>query len=246
MYPTSFKVFRALLPCVAFAVIGEIALAIVQEKVPIGSGDIFVSVLIWSYLAFNAHAVILVPKNREKTANNLRVVGFTLRSCGIGALFLLPAFIMIATLDWELFHPATWSEVPASWAAIGLILAVCFAVVFSLLGSLLPAFVADRARGLGPALSRGWRQFFPTAARLLAGPVVMFVIADVAFLAGGIHMAPHTDLLNAIYIPNVPMFAILIFGYLIQALGTIMVAVVLSNAFLSAESGEVNMSKAVV
>lgn len=245
MYPTAFRLFKSLLPYVAFAVIGEIALAIVQEKFPIGSGDIFVSVLIWSYLAFNAHAELLLPKSRDKAADNMRVIGFTLRTCGIGALFALPAVIMIFPFVSGLIHAATWSQVLTSWGAVGLIITVCFVIVFSLLGSLLPAFVADRARGLGPALSRGWRQFFPTAARLIAGPVVIFVLAYAIILAGSIYMDPHTDLLNAIYIPNVPMFMILIVAYLIQAAGTIMIAVVLSNAFLRAEPGEVNQNEAV-
>ncbi|TQV77722.1 hypothetical protein [Denitrobaculum tricleocarpae] len=239
MYQTSFRLFKALLSYVAIAVVGEILLVIAQEKFPIGSGHIFVSVLIWSYLAFNAHAELLLPKNRDKTADNMRILGFALRTFGIGVIFAIPAVILVFPFIGRLLDAVTWSQVLATWGIIGLALAACFVIVFSLFGSLLPAFVADRARGLGPALARGWRQFFWTASRLIAGPVVTFALAYVVILGGSIYMDPHTDLLNAIYIPNVPMFAILILGYLIQALGTIMVAVVLSNAFLRAGSGEV-------
>ncbi len=244
MYATSFRLFKLLLPYVAFAVVGELVVQVTKEKTSIGGGLTFVSVLIWSYLAFNAHAELLLPKNRDKTADNARVIGFALRTFGIGVVFAIPAVVLMFPFIGKLLDAVTWNDVLISWGAIGLAMAVCFVIVFSLFGSLLPAFVADRARGLGAALGRGWRQFFWSASRLTAGPVVVFALAYLVILGGSIHMDPHSDLLNANYIPNIPMFTILIAGYLIQALGTIMIAVVLSNAFLRAEPGETTQSEA--
>lgn len=235
MYPKSIQLFKRLLPYVALAVIGEIILVVAQEKFPIGNGKMVASVLIWSYLAFNAHAEMLLPKSRDKNADNKRVIGFAMRTIGLGALFAIPAMVLIFPFVGRLFNALTWNEALTSWGAIGLALSVCFVIVFSLLGSLLPAFVADQSRGIGPALARGRRQFFWTASRLVAGPIVAFALAQVVILSGNIYMDPHIDLLTANYIPNVPLFAVLIIGYLIQALGTIMIAVVLSKAFLRAE-----------
>ncbi len=235
MYRTSFGLFRVLLPYVALAVIGEILLVAAEEKFPIGSGKTVGSALIWSYLAFNAHAEMLLPKSRDKNADSRRVLGFAVRTFGLGVLFVLPAIILIFPYIGQLFTATTWNEVLAAWGVIGLVLAFFFVIVFSLLGSLLPAFVADHARGFGPALARGRSQFFWTASRLVAGPIAAFALAQLVILSGNIYMDPHIDLLTANYIPNVPLFAVLILGYLIQALGTIMIAVVLSTAFLRAE-----------
>lgn len=243
MYPTSYRLFRVLREYVALAVIGEIVLVIIQEAFPIGKAHIFVSVLIWSFLAFNAHVELLLPKSRSAAADQARVLGFAMRTFGLGVLFAIPAAVLMFPFIARLLNTSSWNVALSSWGAISLILSGCFVIVFSLLGSLLPAFVADRARGLGPALARGWRQFFWTASRLIAGPVAIFALAYVVILGGSIYMDPHTDLLNANYIPNVPLFAILILGYLIQALGTIMIAVVLSNAFLRAEPGETAQSE---
>ncbi len=235
MYPTSIQLFKRLLPYVALAVIGEILLVAAEEKFPIGSGSMVASALIWSYLAFNAHAEMLLPKSRDKNADNRRVLGFAVRSFGLGVLFALPAIILIFPYIEQSLNSTIWNEVLTSWGVIGLVLAFFFVIVFSLLGSLLPAFVANQSRGIGPALTRGRKQFFWTASRLVAGPIVAFALAQAVILSGNIYMDPHIDLLTANYIPNVPLLAVLIIGYLIQALGTIMIAVVLSKAFLRAE-----------
>lgn len=235
MYPTSFSLYLRLWPYVAFAVAGEIVIQILQERLASSGGLIFVSVLIWSYLAFNAHAALLLPGTRDKREDSRRVLGFALRTFGLGILMVIPVvFGAVVVLSGELRDGALGIDV-SDIVAVGLILTVCFLLVFGLLGTLLPAFVADQNRGLRAAFARGRAQFFWMLSQFLAGPVIVFVFANAIIFGGQAMMHPHIDLLNAIYLPNIPMFLILILGYLIQALGTVMIAWVLSKAFLRAE-----------
>ena len=235
MYPTSFSLYLRLWPYVAFAVVGEIVIQILQERFASGAGLIFVSVLVWSYLAFNAHAALLLPETRDKSEDSRRVLGFALRTFGLGVLVFIPViFAAIAALSGELRDGAFGIEV-SDIVAVGLLLTACFIFIFALLGTLLPAFVVDRGRGLSAAFSRGRAQFFWMMSQFLAGPVLIFVLSSAIIFGGQAWLHPHIDLLNAIYIPNVPLFLILIVGYLIQALGTIMIAWVLSSAFLRSE-----------
>ncbi len=236
MYPTSFRLFFRLWPYVIFAVVGEVVVQITKEQTSISGGLTFVSVLIWSFLAFNAHAALLLPESRDKAEDNRRVMGFALRTFGLGALMMIPVvFGAIAIFAGAFAGEVSRGIEVFDLVAIGVLLAICFIVVFGLLGTLLPAFVADRGRGVGVAFRRGCSQFFWIMSQFLAGPVLIFALAYAVIFGGHNWMHPHVDLLNAIYIPNVPLFVILIAGYLIQALGTVMIAWVLSTAFLRAE-----------
>lgn len=235
MYPTSFSLYLRLWPTVAFAVVGETIVQILHERLESGGGLIFASVLIWSYLAFNAHAALLLPETRDKREDSRRVIGFALRTFGLGLLMSVPVvFAAIAALSGELQGGAFGIEV-GDIVTVGVMLIICFIVVFGLLGTLLPAFVADKGRGVSAAFARGRAQFFWMMSQFLAGPIVVFVFANAIIFGGQAWMHPHIDLLNAIYFPNIPLFLILIAGYLIQALGTIMTAWVLSSAYLRAE-----------
>jgi len=236
MYPTSVRLFKQLLPYVALAIVGEFAIQIVQEKTSSGSGLIFVSVLIWGILAYYAHASLLLPDSRDKAADQQRFIGFALRTFGLGCLMMIPVLIASVALVSQYFGgTATVGSEITKFLAIGIFMAVCFLVVFSLLGTLLPAFVADRGRGLRAALSRGLSQFLWTSGHLLGGPIILFALAFLITIGGQLVVAPQYDLLDASYIPNIPLFLIMAVVYLIQALGTVMTAWVLSTAFLRAD-----------
>ncbi|WP_282607219.1 hypothetical protein [Pelagibius sp. Alg239-R121] len=236
MYPASVRLFTQLLPFVALAIVGELAIQIAKEKMSSGSGLTFVSVLIWAYLAFYAHASLLLPDNRDKAEDNKRVFGFALRTFGLGFLMMIPVVIGVIAVFSQVFTAtATAGSEITAFVEIGILLAVCFLIVFGLLGTLLPAFVADRGRGFSVAFSRGISQFLWTSGHFLAGPVLLFAVSYAISIGGLYAMDPHIDLLNASYIPNIPLFLILIVAYVIQALGTVMIAWVLSTAFLRAE-----------
>ncbi len=236
VYSTSLQLFMRLRSYVALAVIGELAIQLVGEEFSVGGGLIFASVLVWAYLAFNAHAVLLLPDDRDKAADNTRVLGFALRTFGLGLLMLIPVIaMMILALSGSLSQVSLESDGWSVIAAIGLICALGFLLVFGYLGTLLPAFVADRHRGIGAALSRGASQFFWIAGHLITGPILLFAISMTLVVGGLNALEPDSAMLSEGYYPNIPVFVILTLAYLVQALGTVMTAWVLSNAFLRAE-----------
>ena len=161
MYLTSLQLFISLRVYVAIAVVGELAIQLVGEAFDIGGGLAFASILIWSYLAFNAHAALLLPQDRDKATDNTRVLGFALRAFGLGILMLVPVVAMIVLLlSDSSVDPRQGRGDLSLLVTIGLSSGLAFLLIFGYLGTLLPAFVADRNRGLGPALSRGMSQFF--------------------------------------------------------------------------------------
>lgn len=245
MYATSIQLFTRLSPYVALAVIGELAIRLVGDEFSVGAGLVFASVLIWAYLAFHAHALLLLPEDRDRAADNTRVLGFAIRTFGLGLLMLIPvlAMIVVALSD----SVGVLSVAQTDWSVIAIIGVICalgFLLILGYLGTLLPAFVADRHRGLGAALARGTSQFFWIAGHLIIGPLLLFALA-VTIVVGGLDaLEPNSAMLSESNFPNIPVFALLTVGYLIQALGTIMIAVVLSKAFLRAESGKMAQSNA--
>lgn len=123
-----------------------------------------------------------------------------------------------------------------SLAAIGTSGAIAFLIVFSLFGTLLPAYVLDRGRGFGAALPRGISQFFWMTGRMLLGPVFLYAASAVVIMTGLIFVAPHAEILGEGNMPNIIAIVFMIIGYLVQAVGTVMVAWILSTAYVRAEA----------
>ena len=70
---------------------------------------------------------------------------------------------------------------------------------------------------------------------MIVGPLLLFALSF-AIVAGGLNaLEPNNAMVTEFHGPNIPVFAVLTVAYLSQALGTVMTAWVLSNAFLRAE-----------
>lgn len=241
MYSTSIQLFTRLLPYVALAVGGQIIIDIVGAALSAGSSTIFASALVWGALAYQAHVLLLVPKDSEKSNEASRVLGFVFRSLGLGFLVAIPT-VVVAIVMAVAFKGGEIAIV--SPAGLGIILgigvfsAVFFLITFSLLGTVLPAFVANRGRGMSAALSRGGSQFGWLCGHLLLGPVLLVVASLLVAGIGGAALGGEANLMSAHFIPNIPVILIVIIIYLINALGTITLAWTLSTAFLRSEEGQ--------
>lgn len=163
---------------VALAVFGEVALRLSLEWLqgPLSAdsafGGTFASTLLWAYLAYAVHAQILLPHDRNYTTVSARVFGFALRTLGIaivvGIAFSLGAFV-----------PA--KIIGAAGVAVMLAMIMLGFPVFVWLATLLPAYVAGRARGVNAAIERGKAQFGWIAGRLLIGPCLLFLLSSVLY-----------------------------------------------------------------
>lgn len=225
LYSQTTKLFFSLLPYVAIAIFGEIAIQIIKEKLSAGAGLAFASILVWSYLAYAAHAAILVSEDRDPALEGKRVLGFALRTFALILLIMIPA----AIISFIIGGPALQFVTTMLFAAL-----VFSFLVFILFGTVLPAYVINRNVGFTAAFSRGKSQFGWLAGHLLIGPVLVSFIAF-AVIFSGMNLTGF-ELLSESYFPNIPLFVVLIVGYTIRAFGAVMVAWILSTAYLRSEA----------
>jgi hypothetical protein len=237
MYPMSVSLFIRLLPYVGIAVGGQVALQLMQEITSTRGGTGIVSVLLWSLLAYGAHAELLLGTNRHKADDYKYIFGFALRTTGLGLFIVVPAIISsIVVFAHTAGSPDDVALNPLSVAVTAVTLAISFVVVFSFFGTVLPAYVLDKGRGVGAALQRGKSQFIWTASRILIGPLPIY-LAGILVLRGMSNTRPSQFvMLDVNHIPNLMAVAQFIGSHVIQTFGTVMVAWVLSNAYLRAEA----------
>ncbi len=241
MYATSLQLFTRLLPYVALAVVGEIAIGIVSETLLNGGSTYLMSALLWGVLAYQAHVTILLPDDRDKSKDSAQFFGFLIRSFGLALLVALPTLVAAVMIAIVIKGSQTALISPSGLAIIvgmALFVGAVFVVVFSLLGTLLPACVADRGRGVSAALSRSDSQLGWLCGRLLAGPILLSVASFMTIAAGGAIFGGEANYLSANYMPNIPMLLIVLIALSINALATITLAWTLSTAFLRAEDGQ--------
>ena len=218
---------------VALAVLGETALRTsadwfeFSESFVAGLALGLVSTLLWAYLAYAVHAQILLPDDRDSTMANTRVFGFALRSFGIvivvGIVFALGAFVLARMVG-------VWPGIAGLLAAIALGFPL-----FVWLATLLPAYVAGRARGVSAAIERGKAHFGWIAGRLLIGPFLLLILFGTLYSILSIPVDSIGPFWNEerVFLP-INFFGFLSFN-IVQAFATALTAVILSRAFLREE-----------
>lgn len=233
IYAESWRILRGCLSYAAVAVIGELVITVLKETTTAGAGLLFASVIIWSYLFYAAHAQILLPPERDKAADSKRVFGFAIRTFGVVLVVAVPvgalAFFVAAGM------PATGD--PEATKGLVILFLLPLAGLLTLLvlcsvGTLLPAYVADLGRGFGAALSRARRQFFWIAGRLLVGPGVVYTLSLAGPSILGVVAGSDGPILSETYVPDPMVTLTSLLSYAIQAYATVMVAVILSRAYL--------------
>lgn len=241
MYSGSFRVALKLYPLILIAIFGEIAIQTLKERGMFGSGGGIASFFIWSILACYAHMAILLPEKRDGRANNKILLGFIWRNLGLTALFFIPA-VAIIIYGYETFETVlTGSDDLAFLSAllsISLPVTLIFLLVYSLLGTLLPAFVAGRRTGLKQAFRRGRRFFFPLMIRMIIGPGILYLgpLILYVFLS---HAFDHPQNFFAQnWSPNLITIASYAVIYCLQGWSIVMAAWILSHTFLESEADE--------
>ncbi|MEM9470843.1 MAG: hypothetical protein AAGA00_02715 [Pseudomonadota bacterium] len=213
---------------VALVVFGALA---IEGLGGLETGGSFLSTLLWSYLAYAVHAQILLPPDNNAATNALRVIGFALRTFGIVLLITLAVF-----LSTIIFASVIGTEQSRVVLVFGLVAFVVLGLpVFVWLGTILPAYVAGRERGIGAAVRRGRAQFSWIAVRLLIGPGALLILS-LALLSLLLFPVDYNGEFLSEDGDFQPMAVFALFlGFTVQAFATSLTAVILSRAFLRAE-----------
>lgn len=241
MYSGSLRLAVKLYPIILFAAAAELVLQVLKEQDLIGSGGGFPSFFIWSVVACYAHFAILLPEDRDRKADNKIMMGFILRNLGLSALFIVPSVVIIflaydaisaggAGNDDQMFFTVV------ILATIPVIL--IFLLVFSLLGTLLPAYVAGRAPGIKKAFQRGRRSFFPVMGKFIIGPGPIYFIPLVAVVTALYMLQIPEAFFDENWVPNIPVLVSYLLLYCIHGWAVVMAAWILSHTFLEAEADE--------
>jgi len=218
---------------VVLVVFGELAVQLsiewfeVPRSVVFITAGTFASTLLWAYLAYAIHAQILLPLDRSSFTDGAQVFGFALRSLSIATIVSL-ATILVTFVLAILIGGMVFIYPFLAFLVIGFPL-------FVWLGTILPAYVADRARGVDAAIERGKAQFGWIAGRLLVGPILLFVLSMSLYLL----LPLPTDGSNLFWSSGWDFQPVAVLGYLlfnmVQAFVTVLTAVILSRAFIRAE-----------
>ncbi|WP_136656284.1 hypothetical protein [Nitratireductor sp. XY-223] len=203
-----------------------------------------VSFLSLSLLAYVTYTRSLDLISQERKIAFLRVAGFALRDLGIGVLILVPFVLAISIVFAITAAYETLDELYMLAVLIGTVAAaIAYVICYSLIGTILPAYVAQRQQGLAAAFKRGKTTFWSTVPRMLAGPALLSMLsfglyfAALALSANGF---PTQDtvimLFSADGQPNVPV-VVLFLTYNVATVFTVIMAVwVLSETYLSSVS----------
>ncbi|MCR9214621.1 MAG: hypothetical protein NXI13_12960 [Proteobacteria bacterium] len=241
MYVGSLRLALKLYPYILFAVFAEIAIQALKEQDVIGSGGAFASFFIWSILACYAHISILLPEKRDARADNKIMMGFVLRNLGLTALFLVPSIVIIIFAYNALNTAMGGSDDEAFFTAVGMAaipIMLIFLFVYSLLGTLLPAYVAGRNTGIGKALRRGRRNFFPLMGRLVIGPGILYLGPLIIVVTLSNLLQIPEVFFNENWVPNFTALFSYALIYCFQGWAIVMIAWILSYTFLASEAEE--------
>jgi len=225
----------------AFVAVGIIITVLGEREILDSSGDVTSSIL-FIVLAFYAHFLVLFPGRIQQKEDNNKLIGF------LGWSFLL--FFLIAILAALISLPfigyAVSTNADAESGSFGLFI-LAFVVVYgivslffySLFGTVLPAHVAGREKGLKKAFKRGKKNFFYIFGRLLIGPGLIITLSTLVYFALLGATINSDTLFRDGWVPNIAAIIAEAAFWWINCWATIMVAWVLSKAFMRTDTVDV-------
>jgi len=253
LYAEGLHILGRTLPYALVVLAGDLGVNVLVEVTDITSGLTFantfiwtsyftVTTLIWAILAYAAHAEILLHANRDTGKDYQRIFGFGLRSLCLLVLMAIP-FLSVAFLARFAREQSLIGEdeliVVLACFLLASVLMIFVVLVF--LGTILPAYVADKGRGVRPALARGARQYLYIVSRLIVGPsVVTIILWGVAILPAFI-FEPTEDVASESYLSEASFWTASVISSAIQTYATVLTAVILSRAFLRDQELEANI-----
>ena len=213
-------------------VVGAFLIQTLQEAVSSSFVLDFGRVVLWSWLAYMAHAALLLEPGHEQDTDITRIFGFALRAFSLVVLAMIPCLALLNATDRLDFAYIDPESVVGGLVVVLLpiFLAMCI-LAFGFLGTILPAYVAQQDTDSNHTLLRCGRQFFWITGRLLVGPVLVFALAGAVFMIPVVMFGSNGNLLSETG-PNVAMSLFAVAAYLVVAWGVLMMTVVLSRAYL--------------
>lgn len=195
MIATSFRIVRENLPFFAglFVVLAVVSLA--QQTGYLGRNQGVVTTVIWLAVTWLVQRAVLLDvkiHQRHAAADKsfpwFLAKGFVLMLIGIVASI---PFILVGLGGIGQDGPSGLGYLVMTAGSL-----LCLGLVFSLLGTWLPAAIYGVETGIGAALSRGLRTFFPVLTRLLTANLLGFAILLALFATFGaqIQGAPPSSL----------------------------------------------------
>ncbi len=226
------------------AVIGQFAVQLAQETTLSNVSLTFASAVIWSMLALTAHMETLNTGDDDSQNRDIyRIFSFAARSVCLVVLAALPCLWLLGmTIDSS--DPST--AVGAFMVAVVPAFAASSVLVFALLGTALPAFVADAEESAVKALGRGLRQFAWLASRLIA-PALLAILASALLVAPVVVFGDAGYLLSGGFMPSLTMTPFALFANVLLAWAVVLTSVILTRGFLrdGMEKPSENFSEAV-
>jgi len=219
-------VARANLAVIAFVVLAFIALFILDERFKASSSSMSIaSTFLWTGLALMSHSTVLNGKS-GLSADYKVYRAFLWRTVALGALVIVPT--VLAALFFASYGML--------WLYIGglSIGAIASLLIGSKWGTWLPAVVAGGDTGFVEAGKRGKRTFGYVFGRLSVGPGLLMIASFVAYALvlsslDSQEIWPTTGL-------NIQGLLSTIIFLIVQAYIVVMIAVILSRAYLIAEN----------
>lgn len=213
-------------------VVGEYLIQTLQEAVSDSFVLDFGRVILWSWLAYMAHAEMLLEPGHQQETDITQIFGFALHSFGLVLLGMVPCLVMLnaaGRLDFADLDPET--AIGGLMIILVPIFALMAVLAFSMFGTILPAYVDREKFSVSRMLLRGGRQFIWVAARLIAGPLILFAISVVIFLIPVALFGANGNLLS-VSGPDPLMTAFALAAYTVIAFAILMMTVILSRAYL--------------
>jgi hypothetical protein len=204
-------------------------LSIAEEIWDLGNGSAIGTTIAWILLAIAAHATILKGKGGYQAAADKQVfISFSLRTIGfalvglVGSLFTLP-FVGDGGLDRILLL-----MVPV----YGLV----EALILSKWGTWLPAVLADGDRSFAASGKRGNITFGYVCLRLVTCNGLLLAVAFLGFGLGIALIGSDGSVWSAANGLSLSTFLLLCVFYFVFAIQTVLLATILSRAYLIAEA----------
>ncbi|MDA4846512.1 hypothetical protein [Hoeflea poritis] len=201
-----------------------------------------------SLMAYVTYTESLELVGRERTIAFSRVVGFAVRDLGIGVLIFVPFVLAVSIVFAIAGVYGNIDEIYMLSVFVGTVAAaIAYVVCYSLIGTILPAYMARRQLGLAAAFKRGKATFWGTAPLMLAGPAFLSIVSfglyfSALALSAGEFPTSDTgiEFITAEGRPNIPVCLLFLMYNAITVFTVIMAVWVLSRTYLSSV-GEPNL-----
>lgn len=238
MYWNSLRLLKDV-ASVAFAVVLAMVILDVLEEQDILTSSFstlgVVDIFAYSYVAFAAHVAVLFPDKKTDPEINKRIGGFIWRVFLMNLPLFIVAFLIamfamsfVETLDVSNLEDVKGYTVMMLLPVSGAI----FLLIFSLIGTLLPAFVYGKNKGLGQALGR---KKWPIVWRIIVGPGTLNILIILLALAVTSFGLVEGRNFQANWSPNVADIIFSLVLYTVHIWGVVMLAYILSTEYIKAE-----------